>query len=258
MVIRPKVSMKGEVMFERFFDSCGRIRALRGGPGGDLLAGFAEALSEAGYARITARRHIRGAEHFLYWAGKAGIAADGFDDQVVSRFALHLKQCRCPGYGHGNRSDVLRGARLFVEQAQRAGSGVACATTPCSTEPVLLCAFGQWMREQRGTCAATLYNYSIPLRRLIARVGGDPRRLDAQGLRQFVLEAVQKSGWAAAKNCTTAVRMFLRFLIAEGQCPAGLDAAIPVVAHWRLSSLPVATQNDVGPDAQSRGFSDAN
>jgi integrase/recombinase XerD len=238
MVIRPKVSMKGEVMFERFFDSCGRIRALRGGPGGDLLAGFAEALSEAGYARITARRHIRGAEHFLYWAGKAGIAADGFDDQVVSRFALHLKQCRCPGYGHGNRRDVLRGARLFVEQAQRAGSGVACATTRGSTEPVLLCAFEQWMREQRGTCAATLYNYSIPLRRLIARVGGDPRRLDAQGLRQLVLEAVQKSGWAAAKKCTTAVRMFLRFLIAEGQCPAGLDAAIPVVAHWRLSSLP--------------------
>jgi site-specific recombinase XerD len=32
--------------------------------------------------------------------------------------------------------------------------------------------------------------------------------------------------------------MFLRFLIAEGKCAAGLDAAIPVVAHWRLSSLP--------------------
>ena len=101
-------------MFERFFDSCERMRALRGGPGGDLLAGFAEALSEAGYARTTARRHIRGAEHFLSWADKAGITADGFDDQVVSRFAVHLKQCRCPGYGHSNQRDVLRGARLFV------------------------------------------------------------------------------------------------------------------------------------------------
>ena len=41
-----------------------------------------------------------------------------------------------------------------------------------------------------------------------------------------------------AKKCTTALRMFLRFLIAEGKCAADLDAAIPVLAHWRLSSLP--------------------
>jgi integrase/recombinase XerD len=32
--------------------------------------------------------------------------------------------------------------------------------------------------------------------------------------------------------------MFLRFLIVEGHCAADLDAAIPVLAHWRLSSLP--------------------
>jgi site-specific recombinase XerD len=32
--------------------------------------------------------------------------------------------------------------------------------------------------------------------------------------------------------------MFLRFLIAEGRCAAGLDAAIPTVAHWRLAPLP--------------------
>jgi len=32
--------------------------------------------------------------------------------------------------------------------------------------------------------------------------------------------------------------MFLRFLIAEGRCRAGLLDAIPVVPHWRLTSLP--------------------
>jgi site-specific recombinase XerD len=32
--------------------------------------------------------------------------------------------------------------------------------------------------------------------------------------------------------------MFLRFLIAEGRCRAGLLGAIPALAHWRLSSLP--------------------
>lgn len=38
--------------------------------------------------------------------------------------------------------------------------------------------------------------------------------------------------------------MFLRFLIAEGICPSGLDAAIPVLAHWRLSSLPRYIQSE--------------
>jgi site-specific recombinase XerD len=38
--------------------------------------------------------------------------------------------------------------------------------------------------------------------------------------------------------------MFLRFLIADGKCATGLDGAIPVLAHWRLSSLPRYLQAD--------------
>jgi integrase/recombinase XerD len=38
--------------------------------------------------------------------------------------------------------------------------------------------------------------------------------------------------------CTTALRIFVRFLIADGQCAVGLDAAIPTLAHWRLAALP--------------------
>jgi len=34
------------------------------------------------------------------------------------------------------------------------------------------------------------------------------------------------------------MRAFLRYLIAEGRCATGLDACIPALAHWRLSSLP--------------------
>ena len=37
---------------------------------------------------------------------------------------------------------------------------------------------------------------------------------------------------------------FLRFLIADGRCAAGLDAAIPALAHWRLSTLPQYLQSE--------------
>ncbi|MCK0505413.1 site-specific integrase, partial [Aromatoleum anaerobium] len=109
---------------------------------------------------------------------------------------------------------------------------------------VLLAAFCQWMRQQRGTADSTLYNYKRSLRDLLARVDEDPGALDAERLRRFVLETSQKSGWAATKKCTTALRMFLRFLIAEGRCAAELGAAVPTVAHWRLSALPRYLQSE--------------
>lgn len=94
------------------------------------------------------------------------------------------------------------------------------------------------MRAQRGTSDQTLYNYGLHIRGLIRRFGEDLNRLDARRLRQFVLEEHRTAGWAKAKKCTTSLRMFLRFLIAEGYCRAGLLGAIPTLPHWRLTALP--------------------
>lgn len=224
-------------MLKQFFESPLRVHAIRNGPSGFLVECFAQDLWDAGYAKITARRHIRSAEHFVYWADEEDIAGSSWNEQVLPRFEDHLSRCKCSGYGH-QRRDLLGGVRLFVRYICGGGINVARPSEPAVQTPVLLAGFNAWMRQQRGTADPTLYNYSIPLRDLLTRVGEDPNRLDAQSLRQFVLERSRKCGWAAAKRCTTALRMFLRFLIAEGKCAAGLDAAIPAVAHWRLSSLP--------------------
>jgi integrase/recombinase XerD len=222
-------------MLEQFFHSPLRVQALRDGPSGSLLEGFAQELWAAGYAGNTARRRIRAAEHFIYWADQEGIPGSSLNKQLLPRFDDHLSRCQCPGYDHTR--DLLRGVRSFVGYLCGAGVNLTHAADPAE-DPVLLTAFYAWMRQQRGTSGPTLCNYSIPLRDLLKRVGEDPGRLDAQSLREFVLEQRQKCRWATAKRCTTALRMFVRFLIAEGKCAAGLEAAIPVVAHWRLASLP--------------------
>jgi integrase/recombinase XerD len=226
-------------MLEQFFHSAIRIQALRNGPSGALLEGFAQELSRCGYAEITARRHIRAAEHFIYWAAKEGIPGVSFNKQLVTRFDEHLSRCRCAGYRRKHRFHLLHSARLLVSYVCGTGVDVGRAAAEEAAEyPILLAQFREWMREQRGSGDRTLYKYSIPLRNLLKRIGEDPGRLNAQSLREFVLEQGHKSGRSGAKTCTTALRMFLRFLIAKGMCTAGLDAAIPVVAHWRLSSLP--------------------
>lgn len=134
--------------------------------------------------------------------------------------------------------NLVHGARLFITYLQRAGVNCAFGTDPMVQGPALLTAFCEWMRQRRGTKDSTLGTYGISIRNLLKHVGDDLQRLDARKLRQFVLDASRLQGLAATKNCTTALRMFIRFLIAEGRCAVNLDDAIPVVAQWRLSPLP--------------------
>lgn len=231
-------------MLQEFFESPFRIHELRDGPSGRLLEEFAQGLCKAGYAEITARRHIRAAEHLIHWIGRKGRSIAALDEGMVEDFVRHLNRCRCPRYGCTNRRDLRKGAHLFLRYARFADTVTTRGVEEIVVDPALLVAFRGWMRQQRGTCDATLYNYSVHLRDLLRSLGEDPGRFDAHKLRQFILDTSRRCGWASAKKCTTAGRMFLRFLIADGKCAAGLEGSIPVLAHWRLSSLPRYLQSE--------------
>jgi integrase/recombinase XerD len=164
-------------------------------------------------------------------------------EDARDRFARHVPRCRCRRYGHLDPR-LLHGVELFCNHLEETGTIRVVAAERTSVDPALLVAFRHWMRRQRGTCERTLDNYGIHLRALLTQVGEDPAKLDARTLREFVLEGSAACGWAAAKKRTTALRMFLRFLIADGQCATGLDGAIPILAHWRLTSLPRSLPSD--------------
>jgi site-specific recombinase XerD len=166
------------------------------------------------------------------------------DERFVEDFACHLDRCQCPGHGLTDRLGLQNSVRLFLNYLRRAGVLTTPLTQQTVQNPVLFDSFCQWMRQQRGTSDRTLINYGPDLRDLLKSLGEDPGKFEAQSLRRFVVEKSQRCGGAVAKRCTTAVRLFLRFLIAVGKCSVGLDAAIPVVAHWRLSSLPRYLQPD--------------
>ncbi|HEY5101034.1 MAG TPA: tyrosine-type recombinase/integrase [Gaiellaceae bacterium] len=94
------------------------------------------------------------------------------------------------------------------------------------------------MRKRRGTCDTTLKGYCRHVGRLLSAVGDDPRRVDARSLRLFVLRESRRHGVPHSSSVVSALRAFVRFLIATGQCPSNLDGAVPVVAGWRLASMP--------------------
>ena len=231
-------------MRPEFFQSAGRIRDLRAGPGGPFITSFAERLRQDGYAELTARRHLRSAEHLAHWASRVGIALDGPIEAILDGFDRHIRRRRqCPGhacrpFGHTFRVPILCGARLFLNHLADADLVSRHPDNRVVTYPPLFVSFCRWMQQQRGTCESTLANYGIHICELLKRVGDAPTRWDARSLREFILEGSRTCGWAAAKKRTTALRMFLRFLIAEGRCGSTLAGAIPVLAHRRLSSLP--------------------
>lgn len=225
-------------MLSHFFCSSARIEKIRCNPSGELLSEFSDYLHENRYSTISARRHIRSAEHFAHWAHKQGLSIGDADHAVLTRFRKHLSRCRCGRFSRAHPVDILTGARYFVQHSQGLDMSAGCVFKPAYPQSALLQVFCKWMQEQRGTSPATLYNYGLPIEEFIRSFGEDMSTLDARSLRSFVLKRSRTKGWAATQTCTSALRMFVRFLIAEARCPAILSGAIPAIAHWRLSSLP--------------------
>lgn len=94
------------------------------------------------------------------------------------------------------------------------------------------------MLDHRGVMPSTLLVYERILAKLIDGLDQDVDRLDARSLRTFVLEQSARCGRRYAQLITTAVRMFVRYLVVQGQCPASMIGAVPTVAHWRRATLP--------------------
>jgi site-specific recombinase XerD len=104
--------------------------------------------------------------------------------------------------------------------------------------PALVQAFRDWMVKNRGVTEVTLRNYGERIVPLLNTLGDDPCRFQAQNLRDFVLGYSREHSIKTTKYMISLIRMFLRFLAAEGKCAAGLEHAIPTLANWRLSTLP--------------------
>lgn len=228
-----------------YFQRPSRIEELHTNPGGHLLEGFAKELSQSRYQWVAARKHIRAAEHFLQWIAYQKLSLTSVEERCAEQFLDHLKRCCCRGHHpplkpHRQKYSV----DLWFDYLRRVG----IVPTPTFVEPPveapMLVSFCDWMRRHRGASDATLRIYRFELRAFIKELGEDPRMYDARNLRQFVLDKNRRSGWASTRKSICAIRMFLRFLISQGKCPASLYASVPSFVHWRLSALPRYLQPD--------------
>ena len=99
-------------------------------------------------------------------------------------------------------------------------------------------AFRSWLRQHRGISDRTIQRHARNVAGLLPDLGDDPARYDATLIREVLLHRLGAVSRTAVKRMTTSLRMYLRFLAANGRCPPALAGAIPTVPAWRLAALP--------------------
>ena len=121
-----------------------------------------------------------------------------------------------------------------------ADEGIITLSAPVSAPPVndRVVAFQMWLREHRGLSEPTIDRNGRMIMRLLPALGDDPKSYDAGLVRRAILKEVRRSSVPYVKTMVTALRGYLNFLAAHGECRPWLDRAIPTVPQWRLSSMP--------------------
>jgi len=208
------------------------------GPAGPYLDEFTDWLAQRGYRQETIRNRLQGVSQFGFWAQTNDIRLQSFSPLALNDFRHYLSNRRRLHLSGGQFSIAWLGAQLFLEFLQAKRLVAPSEVPPAATPPELLGAFEDWMLVHRGVRPSTLANYQHHLIDLLTHLGEVPEQFNAAQLRTFILTYAERSSLATAKTRVKATRAFLRFLIATERCPTDLEAAIPKLAEWRLSTLP--------------------
>jgi integrase/recombinase XerD len=198
--------------------------------------GFAQWMRDAGYTANSIRTSARLATHLASWCARSHIALSDLNEQKLLHFDAHLQNCSCPRRAPqacGGRKVGLAARFLQYLRLQ----GTARAAEP-ARRPPLQEEFERWMREHRGASPRTLHIYGRVVTALVSAMGVNPGGYTVLGIRAFVLQQSKKFGRSQTKLVMTATRAFMRYLISVGAVRAGLDAAVPTIAGWRMASLP--------------------
>lgn len=212
------------------------LSQMKSTPASPFLDEFVVALSKAGYRRTTIQVFVRDAAHFSLWlkGRRQTVIEHGVNE--ICTFKRHFASCSCAHFSP-SPWQAGRGAELLLRYLQDIGI-IARSAPPARQQPALLADFGRWLQQHRGVKDETLRCYGSAIFDALRALGDDPSQYNARRLRAFVLERAPQLGRSKVKQMVTALRAFIRYLIAQGRCPVGLDAAIPIIAGWKLASLP--------------------
>jgi site-specific recombinase XerD len=229
---------KEDIMWTSYFPNPCTSIFIQQTPAEPYMDGFVAALVGTGYRPGTIQRYLRSAAHLSYWQRARERSLVDLQTTDIDEFKEHLHVCECGRFTRVNDYD-LRGARAFLRYLQESRGIPLVEQAPSGPAmPPLFLQFCEWMRRHHGLRDTTLNTYRRTIVDVLRTLGSNPQDFAIADFRAFVLDRASRHGRSQARVVITALRAFIRFLVAQGQCRVGLDAAIPSIGGWRLSALP--------------------
>ena len=211
--------------------------------GGRVVESFLQTLVAQGYLLESIVAYRKRCRHFIVWLYLHDVALAEIDDDVLFRFLSHDCTCVHPHFfirtgKFAGRKNSRSKIGSFIDHL--IGTGIAPPRpTPVREEAgQYLARFVIWLRRYRGIGDGTIQSYHKAMRVLLPHLGDDPDRYSATRIRNTVRYRLEMSSRETVRRETSALRLYLRFLVLEGLCRPGLVAAVPTIPRPRFSTLP--------------------
>ena len=236
-----------EVMrFVRFLEQTGRVATP-----GDLddnlriLDAFLARLRRQGYARKTIRSYRSYCTNLVVWLHLSRIRLRDLNRDVLARFHNRTLACSIPDLfrgelprSHGDTQAYGAQVGRFLGYLVSTGHIEPLEPVRKPTLPDSLEKFRTWLECHRGITARSIHRHIQHIAAILPELGDEPRSYDAALVRRTLFSHIEHRSRHHAKRLTGAMRMYLRFLVAEESIAPALLVAVPTVPQWRLSTLP--------------------
>ena len=226
----PAGSSSSRVMrFVRFLELSGRTPT----PGEleDNLArvpAFLHELRRQGYTQSRVDRFRYGATAFIAWLHLSRMRLRDIDAGTLERFHHRRFACSIPGICWGRRSEHERGYRpdipRFLDHLADTGQ-IEPWRRALGTHRECFAGFRAWLARTRDISARSINDHIKQIQAVLPALGEVPESYDAALIRRVMLAHLERGSRSRARELTTSLRMYLRFLAFEGHVPAALVGA---------------------------------
>ncbi len=203
---------------------------------------FAEHLMETGHTLRTVSDRLIPVRRLAAWLDHSKITPSEIDEAVIERFLEYWRQSARREHAEPYSRYYVRNLRCFIRFLVAAGAVRAAVTAVTrKRSPPLddrVSEYLDWLKRHRGLSEHKIAVYGREIMKLLPSLGTDTTHYNAGLIRRVILEKSKEHSTSYVKDMATALRGYLRFLVAQGACSPGIDASVPTIAFWRLASLP--------------------
>lgn len=212
------------------------LRGLKHGPFSEHIHLYVEWLQRRGYSREVGHRYLSLARDFGFWLDATGSGPADIREELVTRYLAERSRHR-PRY----RGDALALARL-LSVLRDANVIAPRPTPPHDPREDILQAYSLYMERKRGLAPSSIASHVWFLRPFLQELGiatnADVACLSRCEVARYVERHAGDSSATTARIMCSRLRVFLRYLHAEGFIAADLTATLPSIRRIGDERLP--------------------